>query len=495
MYTVHLRVNDRSTDKPTPVRLRITDGHGMYHAPLGRLTRFATAPGTEVGGNVLVGGRAWAYLDGAGEAQLPAGPLTVEIFKGPEYNPVRRQVQLAEGQISLRFEIDRWIDLRPDGWFAGDLRAHALSPQAAALEGAAEGLAQVHLLARARQENSSSPGAYENLLEFSGTEPAITRAGCSVVVNTLNVHPQLGTVGLLDSHRPVYPMMFGGEGQPDDWSVADWCDQCHRKRGLVTWPDLGRCAEPVPQGEALAALLLGKVDAYEIASLPDIDAESLNLFYRLLDVGMHIALVGASGKESNATVLGAMRTYARLNHGTPCNSADWIASVRRRHTFITNGPLLRFEAAGEGPGGNLSLEQGGKIHLSVDVQSTHPFDQVEILAGGSVLASKTASGNRQATRLELDFQPERSTWLVARCYGADAVESGSKVFAHSSPIWVEVAGKPFLPDAESVEVLLGHLNRTHTWISTQAHCSQERHRNNLVAVIDEAATRLRLGVG
>src|SRR5262245_5379509 len=107
MQTVHLRVLDAGTGRPTPVRLRLTDAEGRYYAPFGRLAAFATRPGTDVGGQVLHEGRAYAYIDGACEVRLPPGRLTVEIHKGPEYVPIVREVRLAAGQLALRFEIER----------------------------------------------------------------------------------------------------------------------------------------------------------------------------------------------------------------------------------------------------------------------------------------------------------------------------------------------------------------------------------------------------
>ncbi|MFO0841266.1 MAG: hypothetical protein U0797_02560 [Gemmataceae bacterium] len=341
MQTVHVRVLDRDTNKPTPVRIRFTDAKGTYFAPLGRLVEFPTGPGEEVGGQVRVGGRAWAYIDGACEVHLPPGQITVEICKGVEYTPILREVTLAAGQLALRFAIDHWIDPRRGGWHAGDMRAHELSPHAALVEGAGEGLAVVQVLARER------PGVLRNLLAFSGTEAALRSAECLVVVNTLNEHPTLGTVGLLDSHRPVYPLRFGEPG-PDEWSVTDWCDQCHRKRGLVVWPDLARLTESHPQGEALAALVLGKIDAYEVTDFPDPEPEVLGLYYRLLDAGARPALVGGSGKESNAVPLGAVRTYAQLLPGEELGPATWAKAVRAGRTFITNGPVLTLTASGAG---------------------------------------------------------------------------------------------------------------------------------------------------
>src|SRR5207247_343650 len=89
-----------------------------------------------------------------------------------------------------------------------------------------------------------------NLLAFSGQELALEfpgplistglmsfqeTPGTLVVVNTLNTHPVLGQLALLNTHRIVFPLRFGGSAGLDDWTLADWCDQCHRKGGLVTW--------------------------------------------------------------------------------------------------------------------------------------------------------------------------------------------------------------------------------------------------------------------
>src|SRR5439155_24806982 len=139
---------------------------------------------------------------------------------------------------------------------------------------------------------------------------ALLAYDCHVAVNTLNEHPVLGTVALLNSHRPVFPLRFGAPDALDDWSVADWCDQCHRKAGLVVWPDLPRLTPEHPQGEALAALFLGKIDDYELGPIGEPYGDALVNYHRLLECGLRPVLVGGSGKGTNAAVLGSMRTYA-----------------------------------------------------------------------------------------------------------------------------------------------------------------------------------------
>ena len=52
-----------------------------------------------------------------------------------------KEVTLGPGKMALRFAIERRVNLPARGWFAADVRCHELSPHAALLEGAAEGLA------------------------------------------------------------------------------------------------------------------------------------------------------------------------------------------------------------------------------------------------------------------------------------------------------------------------------------------------------------------
>ena len=112
MQTVHVRVNDAATGKPTPCRIRFTDEEGRYYAPFGRLTEFSTNDGEDVGGNLQLGDKKYAYIDGACEIRLPDGVIRVEASKGFEYKPLDETIRLVAGKLALRFTLERWADLR-----------------------------------------------------------------------------------------------------------------------------------------------------------------------------------------------------------------------------------------------------------------------------------------------------------------------------------------------------------------------------------------------
>src|SRR5205823_5897859 len=150
--------------------------------------------------------------------------------------PIDEQITLLAGKMSLRFTIERWCDMRKQGWYSGDMRVHFMTPDAALLEGQAEDIAVINLLAcetEVTDQFGKPQTAFPNILSFSGQSFARENGGCGVAVNTHNHHPALGSLGLLHCHRLVYPLAGAGV----DWTLDDWCGQCHRKKGLVVWTD------------------------------------------------------------------------------------------------------------------------------------------------------------------------------------------------------------------------------------------------------------------
>ncbi len=470
MLTVHVRVVD-AVGKPTPVRLRLTDAAGVGHMPFGRTATTDLDSKARVGGQVRLGDVDYAHIDGTCEVQLPPGPIRMEAHKGPEYEVILREVLLGPGKIALRSTIERAFDWRSRGWYSGDGRAHELSPHAARLEGAAEGLDVVNLLAT----------DYVALLAFSGSQPALEGVPY-VVVNTMNSHPTLGTVALLNCHRAVYPLRFGTPDARDDWSVVDWCDQCHRKKGLVVSPDLPRWTQEHPQGEALAALLLGKIDAFEICHLGDPQGEkSLADWYRLLACGVRKPLMGSSGKMSNATVLGAVRTYARLEPGCDFRYGSWIEAVRAGRTFITEGPLLSLTVNGLEPGAFVSPPDDKQLaRVAIEACSVTPFDRLELLYNGEVVARCEASADKRLEKLEVEVPLGASGWLAARCL------KGETVRAHTSPVYVRIEGRPMSAHADTLAPFLAVLERTLAWVRNEARCDKKSRREQLVQTLESA---------
>jgi hypothetical protein len=384
-------------------------------------------------------------------------PLRIQAFRGPEWTPLDTTVTLGPGQMAVRLEMSRWFDRAAEGLRSEDARCHFLSPHAALMEAAAEDVDTVQVLARVHYGLSAIDGnTYPQLVgitAFSGQVPALAADGGQVFVNTLNTHRTLGNLGLLNCHRPVYPLAFGGGEGPDDWSLCDWADQCHRKGGRVVWCDAFR--EGLTGGEALVALILGKVDAIEFDAKPR-STPFLPWVYRLWNAGFVVPLVGASGKDSNRGVVGAVRGYTG-------GSAS----------FVSNGPLLRFAVAG--------------TRITASAESVTPFEKLEVVADGEVIASTPAAAGRRHTA-SVDVEHAVPCWVAARAVGgaASLFFPDQPAFAHTSPA---VIGSPS-PDPAAVAALRKLLDQTREWVETRAEFTQEKKKLQHLERLAAAVARL-----
>jgi hypothetical protein len=484
LLTVHLRCNDAATGEATPVRVRVSQAGGTTFAPLGRSVEFPVGRNEAVGGDLKLGGERWFYIDGACEITLPTGvPVRIQIAKGPEYRAIDETVTLGPGQMALRYKIGRATDWRARGYHPGDTRCHFLPPHAGLLEAQAEDLDVANALAvpfpmLARDGNTYT--VTPDLLAFSGQQPALEAPPHTFVVNTFNTHPVLGKVGLLHSHRAVYPLAFGGPDDTDDWSLCDWCDQCHRKGGLTVWVDAFESAGPCTGGEALVAALLGKVDAVEFAPGRRSTA-LLPWLYRLWDAGIRLPVVGAGGKDSNRSLLGAFRTFAHVP--PPFSYRLWVEAVRAGRTFATSGPLIDFQVDGRRPG-EAVVGQGAVAEVAV-TEGLVPFDRFEVVADGEAVASvppvRSETSGVWTARLEVAVPAHGRRWLAARCVGPSA-------FAHTSPVAL-APPSPARPEAASALATL--VRQTREWAETLGRYTNAKRREQLLARCDEAIHKLR----
>ena len=170
-------------------------------------------------------------------------------------------------------------------------------------------------------------------------------------------------------------------------------------------------------------------------------------------------------------------------------------AVRAGRTFITTAPLITLSVAGQEPGSVVKVERGQRVRLRAEAQSGVPFDYLDILVNGEVQVTKSASGNQTSAVIETDFVCHASAWVAATCYAPTRLRSGTCVFAHTNPVYLDVPGAPLRPSAETVAPLLDILERTRRWVEKVARCPAEKQRRHLYDVLDQATRRLGEGRG
>jgi len=128
----------------------------------------------------------------------------------------------------------------------------------------------------------------------------------------------------------------------------------------------------------------------------------------------------------------------------------------------------------------------------MEARSRVAFDQLELLVNGCIRASKTASGNRMSAILETEVTLTESSWMAARCWGHETLpgDAGQCVYAHTSPVYLRVEGKPIRPGPETLAPLVKILDRTEEWVRRQARCETEKQRAHLIGVFESGRQNL-----
>ena len=258
------------------------------------------------------------------------------------------------------------------------------------------------------------------------------------------------------------------------WSMCDWCDQCHRKKGLTVWVDPFQPSSGILGGESLVAAILGKIDAIEVDPKPR-SQPFLPWYYRMLNAGLKLPLVGGSAKESNGVPLGAMRTYAKT---TESGHRGWVEGVRVGRTYVTNGPILSLTVNEAGPGETLVVNR--PLILNARAESISAFDRLELLSNGQVIATGLPiqkNDGRYFIHVEFDQLPQESGWVAARVVGS----TSQPAFAHTSSIYLDMSGVPNSSRLAQLPLLRKSVEETMRWIEEHGCFTEKKRRTHFSA--------------
>ena len=482
---VHVRVEDADTGRPVGCRVHFRTVHGAYVAPHGHHADIRPTWLQGEGGDCLVRGVPYAYIDGTCQIDLPIGEVYTEVVRGFEYLPVRRRIEIKPGQRHLSLKIERSFDMKKRGYYSGDTHVHFLSAQSSHLEAAAEDVNVVHLLASQWGRLFTSWG------EFTGGLSPTSSDEHLVWVSQENRQHVLGHISLLGLKEMVAPMCTGGP--EEDWVggavqtlMADWAESCRSQNGLVIMPHM-----PVPDFENAANIVMGHADAAEMCWiwLGEEIGEGERGYYRWLNVGQKLPIVGGTDKMSSGRVLAGSRTYAKLRSDEEFTFDNWCQAVRRGSTFASTGAMIDLTVEGHQMGEELALPgNGGTVEVEAKASSVWPLTGVELVVNGVQVARETSEGERE---IEIGFKlkTERSCWVAARCWGPHLTDAGP-VMAHSSPVYVDV-GKQHAFEPADGEYLLTHMEGGITWSESIGVFRDEAVRLRLIALFREAQEELR----
>jgi hypothetical protein len=284
-----------------------------------------------------------------------------------------------------------------------------------------------------------------------------------------------GHMTLLNLKQLVEPIFTGFEHttHPHDHPTnADIADLVHDQGGHVNYTHPAQNAKD-PYITAYSAkelpidVALGKVDTIDVMGSNHL--ANMPVWYGLLNCGFRIPASAGTDCFLNripSRLPGSDRAYVQVQG--EFSYARWIENLKAGRSFVTNGPMLRFSAKGAGLGELIRLEAPARLKLQAEVTSLAPVDRIEFIVNGRVAATAKGTGEGRELRVEEDVAVESSGWLAVRAAGPPHSEQPRGAFAHSSPIYVEVVGKP-LDSRTDAEYFL-------TWIDRLRSDIRKRNR-------------------
>jgi len=492
---VTLRILDKASRRPVAVRLHIHGAAGEYLPPRGRHRRVNDFWFEDNYGEFANMLQQYSYVEGECVADLPLGKVYVEITRGYEVSPVRAQVEITPETTELTFELDKVLRWREEGWVTADTHVHFLSPQTALLEGRAEGVNVVNLLASQWGEMFSNVSDFDGRTtfgarDFGGDGEFLVRVG------TENRMQVLGHISLLGySGQMIHPLCSGGPsesaiGDPLEVTMAEWAQRCIDQMGLTVLPHA-----PNPQLERAADIVLGLANAVEMTTFNPFNPQNLQVspygladWYRYLNLGYHVPVVGGSDKMAAGSLLGGIRTYAHLGD-REFTYANWMEAVRAGNTFVTVGPLAAITVEGVAPGGQVKLPaNGGTVQVTWKVASAlMPIEQVEIVVGG-LAAEQIVVGGKATAQGSASLPITGSTWIALRVRGSYRGRP-EEVAAHTSAVQILVGDQPIYAQQDAVRVL-EQIEGAIAYVDTLAPRPEAVRFKQLRATLEGAYNRL-----
>ena len=454
---VKIRVVEKGSGRVVPVKFHAHGESGEYLAPADRHRQPNDGWFEDYSVDfVNEASHVCTYIPGETIINLPPGKVYIEISKGFEITPIRKMIEISRETEEVTIEIAKALFWREKGWVSADTHVHFLSPASAMMEGSAEGVNIVNLLASQWGELMTNVGDFDGKTNY-GSKAFGGDGEYMVRVGTENRQHVMGHISLLGyGGNIILPLTTGGPdesalGDPVEILLTEWAIQCKKQNGLVILPHF-----PNPRLENAAAIISGGIDGVEMTSWGNlyggIDPYSLTDWYRYLNCGYFVAAVGGTDKMSAGTAVGTIRTYAKITDNHEFTYDEWKESVRRGQTFVTYGPLIEFSVEGKPAGSQINMSSnGGTVNVSWEVASvTMPMSRAELIVNGEVKESVAVSEGKGSGNWS--FKVSKSSWIAMMVRGKYP-DKPEIIAAHTSPVMIKVKDSPMLIAEDALTIL------------------------------------------
>lgn len=471
MPTLEGRVRDRASGRPLEARVHVLSSWGDVRAPDDAVRKV---------GN----GEPFFYCEDRFAVEVPCGQADIVVERGTEYRPLRLSVDVpAQGTVTVDLPLERWINLPEQGWYAGNTHVHYDETETRALERLrldprVEDLPVFVNSVLKRRDVLYASNAFPVGRHPLSTPDHVIDIGEESRHNDGPWHEGLGHIMLINLKELVDPVSRGlliDDSSPDYPPLIDACDATHAQGGVALWCHNGRGME------APAAAILGRLDGMNLFDPFWIDPE-YEVWYGLLDCGLQLPV----STGSDWFVSSSNRVYVDV--GTAFSYDGWLDGLRAGRTFITNGPLLRMTVAGQGPGNEVLAAGRRRVPVFVEWSGAQPIDRIEIIRDGEIAVVRNDLGGTPAGTFKADIAVGESRWLAARCWGRRRTSYGHSLWAHTSPVYVQMRPVAARAREASARFIEG-IDAATVWLQTKARFDDVGQRDRMLQLFGEGRAR------
>ncbi|MFM2096177.1 MAG: hypothetical protein RIS70_3301, partial [Planctomycetota bacterium] len=429
--------------RPATARIVIQDTPGKFYAPSDALYR-------------VLGKEMHFYADQTMELELPVGRYVVKATRGPEHRITREAIEVeSNSKTSRTLQLERWTSQAADGWYSGENHIHGNygygywynSPTTILPQITGEDLNVANMMVA----NSDGEGVYDQQF-FLGRPDPLSNSEHVLYWNEEFRSSIYGHMTLLNLKSLVQPIYTGFKGTPhshDTPTNADIAHHVHEQDGVVNYTHPAHSlqdpyAAPFTAKELPIDLALGTVDTIDV--MGSNHRANLAVWYRLLNCGFHLPASAGTDCFLNripSRLPGGDRVYVHCREGFTYEA--WHANLKAGKTFVTNGPMLRLNVGDSEPGDTIELEKPATAQLRVRAWAPYPLEALELIVNGKIQTLARPADQSELLEFQIDqsITLDRSSWIAVRVKGSrDAPTKGVEAFAHSSPIYLRVAGQP-----------------------------------------------------
>jgi hypothetical protein len=426
---LHIEVVDE-TGQPVWARLEVRGPEGKMYGPEPTFGDHTALRFSGIGPWYL------GSLVAKGETvvEVPAGEYTVIAEHGTEYERFEKRVVVSGGQsIRLGIPLKPWVRMNELGWWSADLHVHrdpADIPKLALAEGL--NLSVVYTIwnkanlwqGKEWPKNSVVEVSPRHLVTLLNAEDE--RGGGAFLFQGLQKNLDLAVEGRWDP--PAIDFVRQARAQRSDASEFPWFD-CEKPfwwevpvmMALEPPDSIGLLHNHFTQYGMVANEVWGRPrDREKYPGVRGFVDNSLDLYYRYLNLGLRIPPSAGSASGVLPNPVGYNRAYVKLDK--PFSVKAWYDALRNGPSFVTNGPMLFI---------NTTNLPGDKVHVTVEGRAREPLEKIEIVANGQVIGQFLAPQGARSFQAERTLAGGHHTWLAVRCYGK--TESTVRM-AHSRPI-------------------------------------------------------------